>query len=209
MLIYPSINLIYLCPPRTASRSIETMLREKNHYPVPGLNGYNRHGIADDSFDIKNYQKMMSCRHPFDRLISFFVSKDKNPNKEQWGYGTAWSDIDTLIDFLIANPTTPNLTEVAPNQFLANVILFNNKYINNLNTQYSYYESVNNIDHLIKFESLEEDLKSLSFFQNIEILNINDETSVDWREYWTQDREDRLREWCDKDYKILNYPYGV
>lgn len=210
MLIYPSINNVYICPPRTASRSITSMLELKNIYPIPGLNGYNRHGIADDSYDISEYKIMMSCRHPFSRLISFYEAKEKSLNKEKWGYGEAWSDLDILIDFLVEHPLTPNLTEIGPNQFIANVILFNEKYIHSLNPQYAYYESVNSVDYLIRFESLESSLRSLPFFgKDIEVLNVNDGTSVDWREYWTQDREDRLREWCDKDYQLLNYEYGV
>lgn len=108
MFYFPNLNVVYVPIERTASRSTEQYLFA--HDPDGYRLGTHRHSCDISELNGISPSKIyLTRRHPWTRLCSMYTSDISK------GFGGIyWDDLNSYLDFYIANESNPFLENIEP-----------------------------------------------------------------------------------------------
>jgi len=195
MFYFPNLNVVFVPIERTASRSTEQYLFA--HDPDGYRLGTHRHSCNVSELNNINPSKIyITRRHPWDRLCSMYSSDLIR------GY-TYFSDINSYLDFYIANESNPFMENIEPypNVFSPMEKLINDSPVHMYRSQ-SYYLNVlseYNLTHL-KYEEIPSITQESWSNPAIEFPNISDENVNQSAELYSVELENKLKNLWGGDY---------
>ena len=200
MPVSPKHKLIFTHIPKTAGQSIETSLgifnerqghffkeyvygsRPKADTPTHFTINQIKQHITQEQFD--NYTKFSVIRNPFDKMVSEFAFKGNN-------------------GFIVLQPTFKEFIKELYSKF-SNLDSATHFAACHYMPQYDFVHIKDKMvmDHLIRFENLENDLKEKI---DLKIPHCNSRPRNPWSSYYDEATADMVREMYAKDFEAFGY----
>lgn len=183
MIISETQKFIYIDPPKTASRTLYVFFDK--YKPID----LGRHRLLiPKNIDYKNYDIIISVRHPYTRIISHknFYTRRYNGGDERLGSNPS---IDKFLDVCLEYGDKLEKDD-SPGTF----------------APCSKFVETCGFDYVIKQENLIQDLKSLPFVHKFTKLPKFNEGYTDYaKETLTQEQKEKVQLWASEDFKLFNY----
>jgi hypothetical protein len=194
MLICKDIKTVFIAVPKTGTRSIYKILKEK--FNTISLNDH----LINVPVKYKDYFTFIVKRNPYDRFVSTW-----------WSSTNRFVIKRNKIKHLIGNDKSINrFCKIFPQ-------LYNTEKL--FKCQSIYYEN-NKIDKILEFDNLEEEFLKLNFIKDNNIKSIpsinvtycnkkDDEKPRNYRKHWSHyinnDIKKIILKYYEKDFELLKY----
>lgn len=183
MIISEMQKFIYIDPPKTASRPLCVFF---NRYRPIDLG---RHRLLiPKNIDYKNYDIIISVRHPYNRIISqknFYIRR-YNGGDKRLGENPS---IDKFIDVCLKYGNKREKDD-SPGTF----------------APCSKFVETCGFDYVIRQENLLQDLNNLPFVNKCTKLAEFNRSYTDYtKEGLTQEQKEKIQLWASEDFKLFNY----
>lgn len=178
MIVCPDIKVIFVAVPKTGTRSINAYLRK--HFECQPLGEHKRNIPAE----YKDYFSFCVVRNPYDRICSSYWQRCH-------GKYDSWKCKDTFKKMGVDNTLDNYLT-----------------IFENADSSWPQADWIidNDINQILRFETLEEDFNTLPFVKEFAKLpKLNASGKPPWQELITPSAKEKISRIFERDFKLFNY----